>query len=96
MLELVEEVAATLKEADYRGAEQYLGEFRLAHIEADEPLTPALGRMFAKCRRSVSRGLGPPKKAAEVQLATTLVDVEGGPRDPRGLRHPVAANVPPS
>ena len=70
-----------------------MGEFRLAHIEADEALTPALGRMLAKCRRSVSRGLGPPKKAAELQPAIILVDVEGDPRDPRGLRHPVAAYV---
>ena len=90
---LVEEVAAAMKEADPRGAEQYLGEFRLAHIEADEALSPALARMFAKCRRSVARGLGPPKKAAELPLSIILLDVGGRPGDPRALRHPVAAYV---
>ena len=65
----------------------------MARVEADEAVTSALGRMFAKCRRSVSWGLGPPKKAAELQLTIILVDVEGDLRDPRGLRHPVAAYV---
>ena len=90
---VVEAVSAALKDAFYRGADQYLGELRLGHIEADEEIGPALGRTFAKCKRSVLRGLGPSKKAAELQLSEMRMDAGPTPDDPKALADPVSCYI---
>jgi len=74
---LVQQVAAALKRGDYRGAEQYLGELRIAHIESGAEVSAVLARTFDNCRRSVNRGLGPPQRAGELRLEEVRVEDEG-------------------
>ena len=50
-------VAAALKGAEYRAADQYLGELRLGRIESEHPVPGYISRVLANCRRSVLRGL---------------------------------------
>ena len=67
-LELVEGVAASLKEAGLRSANQYLAELRLMRVEAGYDLTDQMKRAFDLCRRAMDRSKGPVKRAAEVRL----------------------------
>ena len=64
----VVKVAAALKAASFRSADQYLGHLRTVHREQDYVVGPALQRTFELCKRAVKRGLGPPTRAPEVQL----------------------------
>jgi len=66
--ETVVDVAGALKGASYRAADSYLGELRLGHVEARHEVPLWLARVFAGCRRSVLRGLGPPTRATELPL----------------------------
>ena len=61
-------VAAALDAASFRSAAGYLSELRLRHIELDFAVSPCLARTFKKVCDAVSRGIGPPAKAPEVQL----------------------------
>ena len=44
---LVIGVSAALKGADYRAADQYLGELRLGHIESEHPIQEHISRVLA-------------------------------------------------
>ena len=68
-------VAAALKGAEYRAADQYLGELRLGHIESEHPVPEYISRVLANCRRSVLRGLGPPSRAAELPRNLVVASV---------------------
>ena len=85
---IVEKVSGALKHGDYQAADQYVGELRIAHIESGAEIPAPLARMFAKCRRSVTRGLGPPQRAEELPLEDTLVDIADEVDDPEGLVDP--------
>jgi len=61
-------VAAALKGGGFKSAESYLGELRLGHIEARFDVPSWLARVFAKCKRAVTRGRGPKAKAGELRL----------------------------
>ncbi|CAK0845264.1 unnamed protein product [Prorocentrum cordatum] len=64
---VVHAVAAALKGARFKSAEQYLNELRLEHIERGAPASQQLARAFDQCKRSVRRGIGPKSKAAELR-----------------------------
>ena len=59
---VVHAVAAALKLAGFRSAEQYMGELRLEHIERGAPVSEQLARAFDQCKRSLRRGVGPKTK----------------------------------
>ena len=65
---LVQEVAASLKEAGFKSGAQYLVELKLLHIEAGFDLGDHLKRTFDLCRKALEREKGPTKRAAEVNL----------------------------
>ena len=65
----VVEFGAALKAAGYKSGEQYLGALRIAHVERDYIVTPALKRAFDLAKRALGRGKGKPDRAPEVQLA---------------------------
>jgi len=92
---VVSEVAAALKAGGYRAADQYLGEMRIAHIESGAEIPLVLTRTFSKCRRSITRGIGPPHRAAELRLSDTLIIIiipsdEGGEEE---LKNPTLSYV---
>ena len=64
----VVEFGAALKGADYKSGEQYLGALRLAHMERDHPVTPALKRAFDLTRRALIRDKGKANRAPEFQI----------------------------
>ena len=66
--EIVEGVAAALKSSRFKSATTYLDELRLGHIEARHDIPLWLARLLLLCKRSVSRGIGPPDKAAELKF----------------------------
>eukprot|EP00435_Cladocopium_sp_Y103_P033043 s4907_g8.t1 len=59
-------LAGILKAANYKAASSYLIEYRLMAIEAGHEWSQQLDRTLALCKRSVSRAIGPKKKAVEV------------------------------
>ena len=59
-------LAGVLKQANYRAAPNYLGEYKLMCIEAGQAWSDRLERTLKLCKRSVLRALGPKKKAPEV------------------------------
>ena len=65
-LATVRGTAASLKAAGFASGGAYLDELRLGHVEAGFAVHDALAREFRQCKLSVSRGLGPPNKAAEL------------------------------
>ena len=50
-----------------------MGELRRGHIESDNEVSALLARTFAKCRRSLLRGIGPAEKATELPLRIVLI-----------------------
>ncbi len=60
-------LASVLKEAGYKSASAYIAEAKITHIEAGHEWTPLLERNIKLCKTAVSRGVGPRKKAPEVQ-----------------------------
>ena len=76
------DVSAALLAGGYTSGRSYLSELRLAHIERDYAVGPALGRRFDKCNAALDRGQGPPKRAIEVrpsELRHTVLSDTGGP-----------------
>ena len=66
--ELVEGVAAAMKEADMKSGVQYLAELRLMHVEAGHELPGWLRRSFDLCKKGLERHRGPTKRAAAVKI----------------------------
>eukprot|EP00435_Cladocopium_sp_Y103_P064633 s1151_g26.t1 len=63
-------LASALSEGGYRAGEGYLIEAKLWHVEEGHPWNDALDRTFKQCKRALSRGQGPPKRAKEVDEHT--------------------------
>ena len=64
-------LAAVLKQAHYRAAPQYLGEYKIMIIEEGHQWTDQLERALKLCKRSTTRALGPRNKAKEVTVMET-------------------------
>ena len=64
-------LAGVLKQANYRAAPQYLGEFKIMAIEGGHQWSDQLERTLKLCKRSTTRALGPKKKAKEVPVQET-------------------------
>ena len=79
--DVVEKVAAAMKAAGFRSGPQYLGELRLAHIEAGYELSAWLTRCFQMCRKALERNSGPVRRAPEVK-ALQVVN-----HKPKKVRH---------
>ena len=62
-------VAAALKTGRYRTGRSYLGLWETLHREAGWPWTEELAQAKAWSRRSIERGMGPPRSAATVDFA---------------------------
>ncbi|CAE7832753.1 RE2 [Symbiodinium sp. CCMP2592] len=62
------EFGAALLEAKYKSGEQYLGALRLAHVERDHAVTPALKRAFDLAKRALARDKGTADRAPEYQI----------------------------
>ena len=65
--QLVLEFGATLQAAGYRSGEQYLGVLKLAHVERDHQVTPALKRAFDLTKRALARDKAKANRAPEFQ-----------------------------
>lgn len=61
-------VGGTLKAAGYRTTARYLHEAKLTHIELGHTWTDQLARSMRLCMAAAKRGIGPPKRAAEIRL----------------------------
>ena len=87
-------VAAALKSAGFRSAEQYLAELRLGHIERKHEVPAWMERVFANCKRSLRRAIGPVRRAPELRLDQLRPEPEllQG-RQPSDLLHPWACWV---
>ena len=70
----VKEFGATLLSAEYKSAEQYLGALKLAHVERDHPVTPALKRTFDLTRRALARDKAKANRAPEFQIEDFPID----------------------
>lgn len=76
-------LASTLKESGYKSASAYIAEAKIAHIEKGHEWTPLLERNVKLCKTAVSRGIGPRKKAPEVQEdAWALHDLDPNDHSP--------------
>ena len=87
---VIETLAGVLRAAHYRSADKYLQEAKLAHVEAGHEWTAQLSRCLALAKSSCLRGLGPPRRAAEIRLAVAAAAqrgyapvTPGGPIAPR-------------
>ena len=79
---IVIDISAALLAGGYSSGASYLAELRLAHIERDFAVGPALGRRFQKCSDALNRGQGPPKRAVEVkpdELEFNIYSADNGP-----------------
>ena len=65
--QLVVEFGAALQAAGYKSGEQYLGVLKLAHVERDHPVTPALKRAFDLTKRALARDKAKANRAPEFQ-----------------------------
>ncbi len=76
-------LSSVLKEAGYKSASAYIAEAKITHIEAGHEWSPLLERNVKLCKAAVSRGVGPRKKAPEVQEdAWALHDLNPDDRSP--------------
>ena len=66
-MDTVEKVAAAMKAAGFKSGPQYLGELRLAHVEAGYETGSWLTRCFRLCKKALERDQGPVRRAPEVQ-----------------------------
>ena len=66
-------LAATLWKTGYGSAELYIVEAKLMHVEEGYEWTSQLDLMLKRCKRGVSRNLGPRKKANEVPTEKRMV-----------------------
>ena len=69
-------VAASMKEGGFRSGAQYLGVLKIAHLEANHAISPALELAWRKSEDSLARGLGPANKAPEIKLSWLCFDVD--------------------
>ena len=60
-------LAGVLKDAEYKSAHLYLGEYKLMAVESGQAWSDMLARTLQQCKRSVARAVGPKKKAPEVR-----------------------------
>jgi hypothetical protein len=68
--DLVEGVAAALKESGMKSGSQYLVELKLMHIEAGYEVEAWLKRTLDLCKKALERARGPTIRAMEVKIAT--------------------------
>ena len=82
-IQTVERVAAALKAAGFKSGPQYLGELRLAHVEAGYEVGSWLSRSLRLCKKALERDSGPTRRAPEVkaeQISTLKAKVGAGSR----------------
>ena len=60
-------LAGTLKAAGYKAATAYLAEAKISHVEKGHDWSAQLDRELKLCMKAAKRGVGPRKKAPEVQ-----------------------------
>ena len=72
--EVVEGVAACLKDAGMRSGDQYLNELKLCHVERGFDLPPWLVRTLAMCKKALVRNKGPVKHALESKVENIRED----------------------
>ena len=70
--ETLKGLASALQQGGYKAGEGYLVEAKLWHIESGHSWSDALDRAFKQCKRALSRGQGPRKRAKEVARAERL------------------------
>ena len=63
----IKTLTGSLKAAGYKSTYAYLAEAKINHIEAGWAWTPQLDRQYRLCVTASKRGIGPRKKAPEVQ-----------------------------
>ena len=68
-VELLKGLASALQEGGYSAGEGYLVEAKLWHVEEGHQWSDQLDRTFKQCKRALTRGQGPRKRAAEVPKA---------------------------
>ena len=67
-VDLLLNFASSLKEGGYTAGDGYLIEAKLLHVEGGHGWNEQLDRCFKQCKRALTRGKGPSKKAPEVEL----------------------------
>ena len=68
--EVIVGVAAALKKAKLKSAAALLNDLKLWHVEEGHEIQEWMGRLFNLAKKSVTRGLGPAKRANEVKLTS--------------------------
>ena len=88
----VRAVAAQMKKKGYRSWANYLSRAKREHIQAGGVWDQVLDYTAKECTRSVTRGLGPPRQSAPLDIkAVAAVHLsvaplcEGGPMNPKAL-----------
>ena len=66
-VDTLEATAATLLESGLQAADQYLGELKAMHIEEGHWWSDKLNHHLTMCKRALSRGKGPEKRAKELR-----------------------------
>ena len=69
-VDALEATAATLLESGLQAADQYLGELKAMHIEEGHWWSDKLNHHVTMCKRALSRGKGPEKRAKELKSST--------------------------
>ena len=72
--DVVEGVAACLKDANMKSGDQYLNELKLCHVERGFDLPPWLIRTLAMCKKALIRNKGPVKRALESKVENIKED----------------------
>ena len=91
-VEIVEGVSAAMKAAGFKSGAQYLGELRLAHVEAGYSVEPWLTRSFKLCKKALERDTGPTRRAPEIKAGqVSSLRAKGGQRVKKRLQWPVVA-----
>ena len=67
-VDLLLNFASSLKEGGYTAGDGYLIEAKLLHVEGGHGWNEQLDRCFKQCKRALTRGKGPSKKAPEVEM----------------------------
>ena len=73
--DVVEGVAACLKDAGMKSGDQYLNELKLCHVERGFDLPPWLIRTLAMCKKALIRNKGPVKRALESKVEDIKEDL---------------------
>ena len=83
-------VTALFKASDYRSYANYASNIKGAHVEPGFAWSEQLAQAATWCRRSVERGMGPPRQSAPFKLDRVLtLDRTASPLVPDGPQHPV-------